>query len=105
MNDLFGITDCICPVCEKKFERLSPDWTYKITLGGGRFNYFCSYSCWTEALESKQVYTAQARSFRLSPEQKQEMFSMLDEGIPQDVIAKKLKVSNQLVHYYRKKRP
>ena len=105
MNDLFGFTDCICQNCEKHFERLSINWTYKISLGSGKYKYYCSYSCWIHALESKQEESTKARSTRLSSEHRSELNRLLDEGVPSDQIARRLKVTKQLVHYYLKKKP
>ena len=105
MNDMLGISYCTCQNCHKRFERLSLEWTYNISLGGNRYDYYCSYSCWTQALEDRRNQAAKARSFRMTEDQKQMLFRMLDEGRPQEEIVKALNVSGQLVRYYRKKRP
>ena len=105
MKELLGITTCECSNCKKQFDRLSQDWTYKIALGAGKYDYYCKYSCWVKGLEDRKDSIAKARSFRMSKDQKQKLFDMLDHGYPQEEIARILGVSKQLVQYYRKKRP
>ena len=105
MNDLFGITTCVCAMCGKEFERLSPDWTYKITIQG-KTAYYHNYSCWSKALDDKGLKDrARKKMVRLSDDQKKLLNELLDRGVDQTTIAKKLNVSKQVVAYYRKIRP
>ena len=104
MNDLFGFAVCVCPVCKQEFERLSIDWAYRIRRGN-RVYYYCSYSHWVEALDSCKKAKVKRTVSRLSDEQKEIMFRMLDAGKTPREISKALNVTDQCVIYYRKKRP
>lgn len=105
MNDLFGITTCECAECGKSFERMSLDWTYKIRIDG-KVNYYHSYSCWSKALDEMGVKKKPRKKLvRLTADQKRQLFDMLDKGYDQIKIARKLKISKQVVAYYRRQRP
>ena len=102
MNDLFGIVALKCPQCGRQFDRLSVDWTYKLTRDG-KINYYCKYSCWVKAIEEASIKEAKSRAVRLKADQRVLLQKMLvnDEDIA--TIAKRLNVTEQAVFYYRRK--
>lgn len=102
-KELFGIVTIVCPRCGKSFERLSPEWVYKIITSKG-IKYYCSYSCWTKDNKKHKEEVRERKSFRLSLEEKELLFDMLDKGCSVRSITQKLHVTENCVLYYRKKR-
>lgn len=103
MNELFGIVTLKCPQCGRNFERLSTDWTYKITREMKTY-YYCRYSCWMKALDGFSKKKAPRKVPKLKPEQRVRLIAMIDEGIKAKDIAMELGVTEQLIFYYRRKK-
>ena len=103
MNELFGIVTIKCPQCGRNFERLSPDWTYKVKKGE-KIYYYCTYSCWTRALEKFSEKPPPRKVPKLKPDQRIRLVEMMEAGDQPRTIAKELGVTEQLIFYYKRKK-
>jgi transposase-like protein len=103
MSDFFGFVTLTCPRCGKEFERLSANWTYRISSASA-IKYFCSYTCWRAEQEDIARRKRERTHYHLSAEEKVKLRRMLDEGRDIEEIARILKVTEICIMRYRKTR-
>jgi transposase-like protein len=99
-DNLFGIITYKCPQCGKSFDRLSPEWAYKIVYCNG-VKYFCSYKCWMQVKRNKEK---SRDAHAIPPETVKAINKMLDEGVSMNEIAKRLKVGIASVYRLKEKK-